>query len=276
VLRPSRSHRLVLVLLAFSGPVAAQAPNYAEGDKVPPHQTFTIDSKVLAERRVVNVYLPPGYAASQGTRFPVLYMLDGGLEEDFPHVVNTIDSLIAGKVIRPVIVVGIENTERRRDLTGPTAVATDSAIAPHVGGSAAFRRFVGEEFIPEVRARYRTTDETTIVGESLAGLFIVETFLLEPSLFQKYIALSPSLWWNHGDLVHNAASDMAGLAGLNRTLYLSSADEGDIAANTEVLAGTLKAQAPADLTWSYEPRPDLTHGTIFRAVAPKAFVEVLK
>jgi hypothetical protein len=267
---------LVLVLLAFSGSVAAQTPNYAEGDKVPPHQTFTIDSRVLAERRVVNVYLPPGYEADSSTRFPVLYMLDGGLAEDFPHVVNTVDSLIARKVIRPVIVAGIENTERRRDLTGPTAVATDSAIAPHVGASAAFRRFMGEEFIPEVRARYRTTDETTIVGESLAGLFIVETFLVEPSLFQKFIALSPSLWWNHGDLVHHAASDMAGLAGLHRTLYLSSADEGDIAENTEVLAATLRAQAPADLTWSYVPRPDLTHGTIFRAVAPGAFASLLK
>jgi len=186
---------VALALLLTTSPLAAQTPaSDPAPDPVPPHQSFTIDSKVLGERRLVNVYTPPGYQASPGAPYPVLYMLDGGLEEDFPHVVNTVDSLIKLKLIRAVLIVGIENTERRRDLTGPTTVAKDSTIAPHVGGSAAFRQFFREEFIPAVKARYRTTEETTIVGESLAGLWIVETFLLEPNMFHGYIALDPSLW----------------------------------------------------------------------------------
>ena len=58
--------------------------------------------------------------------------------------------------------------------------------------------------MPQVNSRYRTTDETAIVGESLAGLFVVETFLLEPDLFDSYLAFDPSLWWNGGQLVREA------------------------------------------------------------------------
>ena len=269
-------NHLRLALLLTTSPLAAQAPSDPAPDPIPPHQSFTIESKVLAERRLVNVYTPPGYEAAPGVAYPVLYMLDGGLEEDFPHVVNTVDSLIKIKVIRPVLVVGIENTERRRDLTGPTTVAKDSTIAPHVGGSGPFRQFVREEFMPEVKARYRCTDETTIVGESLAGLWIVETFLLEPKLFHGYIALDPSLWWNRAELVASADSRLKNLKGIKRTLFLSSAVDEDIVANTANLAVTLKKSAPAGLTFYYEPRPDLTHMTIFRGEGPKAFVTVLK
>ena len=122
----------------------------------------------------------------------------GGIDEDFPHVVNAVESLVRQGKVRPVIVVGIPNTQRRRDLTGPTEVASDRAIAPKVGGSAAFRQFIREELIPEIDRRYKTTAERGIIGESLAGLFVVETFLEEPSLFTHYVALDPSLWWNKG------------------------------------------------------------------------------
>jgi predicted alpha/beta superfamily hydrolase len=244
-------------------------------DSIPRHETFTIASRGLGERRTINVYTPPGYATA-GRAFPVLYMPDGGLAEDFPHVVNTIDSLVRLRRIRPVLVVGIENTARRRDVTGPTTVGSDSAIAPRVGGSAAFRNFIRDELMPEVRRRYRCTDETTIVGESLAGLFILETMLLEPTLFRRYIALSPSLWWNGGELVRTAERRLGALAGSPRILYLAEANEAGIAEGTAQLAAILKAHAPPALTWYYEPRPDLQHSTIFRGVSPGAFVKVLK
>src|SRR5690606_17105393 len=150
----------------------------------------------------------------------------------FPHVTGAIDSLIRLGAINPVMVVGIENTERRRDLTGPTTVAEDSTIAPRVGGSAAFRAFIRDELMPEIRSRYSCSGEPGIVGESLAGLFIVETFLLEPDLFDLYIALSPSLWWNRGTLVESAGVHLESLDSSRRTLYLASADEAEIVAGT--------------------------------------------
>jgi predicted alpha/beta superfamily hydrolase len=190
-----------------SQPPGPSVPN----DPVPTSDSLTIASRVLGERRRINVHLPAGYAASRGRRYPVLYMPDGGLDEDFPHVVNTVDSLIALGAIRPVIVVGIPNTQRRRDLTGPTRVASDSAIAPRVGGSAAFRAFIRDELFPTIAARYRVTDERAIVGESLAGLFIVETLLEAPAMFDHYVAFDPSLWWDRGALVDAAPARLARL-----------------------------------------------------------------
>jgi predicted alpha/beta superfamily hydrolase len=266
----------ILLALAFlTGPLGAQGAAPHE-DPVPVHDTFTVASRALGEARLVNVHTPPGYGASAATRFPTLYMPDGGLDEDFPHVVHTVDSLIALGAIRPVIVVGVPNTERRRDLTGPTRFAADSAIAKRVGGSAAFRRFLRDELIPAVRARYHTTEERAIVGESLAGLFVVETFLAEPALFGHYVALDPSVWWNGGAVVDSAASQLTVADAAPRTLYLASSNLPDIAAGAARLAALLRTASPPGLAWVYVPRPDLTHATIFRGVGPAALASALR
>ncbi len=193
--------RFPLLLLSFlvgfcftvSSRAAAPPPEQATGLTI--GETFTLASKVMGETRRINVYLPPGYAASTDVRLPVLYMPDGGLAEDFLHVAGLVQVSVGNGTMRPFVLVGIENTERRRDMTGPTDNPDDRKIAPRVGGSAAFRTFLRTELMPEIRARYRTTAETAIVGESLAGLFVVETLLLEPDLFDTYLAFDPSLWW---------------------------------------------------------------------------------
>lgn len=255
-------------------PSAASKPT----DLVPAHDTLSILSRVLGEVRLVNVHTPPGYAASAAARFPVLYMADGGIDEDFPHVVNTVDSLIALGRIRPVIVVGVPNTERRRDLTGPTRIKSDSAIARHVGGSAAFRRFLLDELMPAIDARFRTTAERGIVGESLAGLFVVETFLRDPAAFDHYVAFDPSLWWNRLALVDSARALLARAAASGtgpRTLYIAASRD-DRDDGTRRLADTLRVLQPRGVVWSYEPRADLTHATIFRALAPAALASALR
>ena len=245
----------------------------AADEAVPSHETFTVESAALKETRRINVYMPPGYDAAGAARYPVLYMPDGGLQEDFPHVATTIDTAIRAGEMRPLILVGIENTERRRDMTGPTEVEEDRKIAPRVGGSAAFRRFIADKLMPEVRRRYRTSDEAAILGESLAGLFIVETFFLEPELFDTYIALSPSLWWNNEELVRKAAERLKGQPGLRKTLYLASAED-DIIPPIAQLAEVLRTNAPAGLRWQYKPRPDLKHATIYRGSSPQVLREL--
>lgn len=231
-------------------------------------ETFTIESQVLGETRTINVYLPAPYNADSAARLPVLYMPDGGIGEDFLHVAGLVQVSVGNGTMRPFILVGIENTARRRDLTGPTTVASDSQIAPVVGGSAAFRTFIRTELMPAIGSRYRTTGETAIVGESLAGLFIVETLLLEPELFDTYIAFDPSLWWNDGALVSYAKERMSGMAG--RTLYLAASRD-DVDSLTQRLAGLLEAGAPASVRWHYRPMPEEWHATIYHPAALGAF-----
>jgi predicted alpha/beta superfamily hydrolase len=270
---PATFIALATVVLASPLPAQEVAP-----EAVPLHDTLMLPSRVLGEARRINVHTPASYVASDTARFPVLYMPDGGLDEDFPHVVNTVDSLIALGAIRPMIVVGVPNTERRRDLTGPTRFKTDSAIAPHIGGSAAFRRFWHDELAPVIDAHYRTTSERSIVGESLAGLFVVESFLREPAVFDHYIAFDPSLWWNHGALVDSATALLAdgkSSSAQHRTLYIAASRD-DIGNQTTRLATALRASAPRGVEWKFEARPDLTHGTIFRALLPAALVSTLR
>jgi uncharacterized protein len=257
---------------------AVRAADLPAMDSILAHDSFTVHSTVLSEARPINVYMPPQYraAANGAGRFPVLYMPDGGLDEDFPHVTHMVDSLIARGVIRPVIVVGVPNTERRRDLTGPTRVKSDSAIAPHVGGSAAFRRFLREELVPEIDRRYRTTPERGIIGESLAGLFVVETFLEDPTLFTHYVALDPSVWWNDGALVGSAVPRLAAFSNAPRTLYLASSREPSSAVGSARLAAMLQANPPPGLHWTYQPRPDLQHSNIFHWLERVALTDALQ
>lgn len=234
-------------------------------------ETFTLHSKVLREDRRINVYLPPAYSASADVRLPVLYMPDGGVAEDFIHVAGLVQVLTGNGTMRPFVLVGIENTERRRDMTGPTENAEDKKIAPRVGGSAKFRAFVRDELMPQVEKRYRTTKERAIVGESLAGLFVVETFLREPELFDTYVAFDPSLWWNNERLVVDEAELLRARPPVRRTLYIATSNEPGIVAPAQRFVEGLRTNRIEGLRWQYEPMPEETHGTIYHPAALRAF-----
>jgi len=234
-------------------------------------ETWTIDSTALGERRRINVYVPAGLPP--GTALPLMVMPDGGMLEDFLHVAGLLQVGAGNMTTRPFLLVGIENTERRRDLTGPTDNARDRSIAPRVGGSAAFRQFIRTELLPEVARRYRVTQERAIVGESLAGLFVVETLVLEPDLFDIYVAIDPSLWWNDGQLLKRVAARPPALRS-RKTLYvagsadfLPSLDRADV--------GAVFGKLPR-LDFHFEAWSGETHGTVYHPAALKAFRAVFK
>ncbi|RZK57529.1 MAG: alpha/beta hydrolase, partial [Pedobacter sp.] len=153
---------LFLFSLVF---IAVETKATQQEDEIPTHDTFTIASKNLGETRTINVWKPAEQNDST-KKLPVLYMLDGGIKEDFPHLANTIMELVNKKIIPPIILVGIENTQRRRDLTGYTDVAEDKNIAPVVGGSAKFRAFIKDELFLTIDQKYRVNKEKSIIGES--------------------------------------------------------------------------------------------------------------
>jgi predicted alpha/beta superfamily hydrolase len=267
---------LLAALAYWNSPLIASAQTTAapKAEPLVIGETFTLDSKALGETRRLNVYLPAGYIQSPSLRLPVLYMPDGGLNEDFLHIAGLVQISIDNETMRPFILVGIANTERRRDLTGPTEVAEDRKIAPRVGGSAAYRQFIRTELMPAVRARYRTTDETAIVGESLAGLFVLETLLLEPDLFTFYLAVDPSLWWNRGALVEQAPKLLRAHATQlpGRAVYLTTSSQGD----TAPAARLAEALQKAGVRTYNEPMPGETHRTIYHPAAQLGFRRLFK
>ena len=114
--------------------------------------------------------------------------------------------------------------------------------------------------------------ETAIVGESLAGLFALETFFYEPDLFDTYIAISPSLWWNDLALAKTAAARLSAPDKyVYKTLFLAREHEEDSGTGAQIVADALRAAAVPGLTWHYAPMPEERHGTIYHGAALKAF-----
>lgn len=244
------------------------------GDPIPQHETFTVQSKQVGEERTINVWVPADYKTHSDS-LPVMYMADGGIKEDFPHIANTLAELINAGKIPPMILVGIENTQRRRDLTGFTEVAKDKEIAPVVGGSEKFRAFISEELFPEINKRYRTTNEKSIIGESASGLFVMETFFLAPEMFNNYIAFDPSLWWNNHYLVRTAKEHLAKFPVTEKRIWFAGSGAGDIAPFTKELDSIFKAENLSTLKWNYADEPNEKHNTIFRATKEKAIIWTL-
>lgn len=242
-------------------------------DPIPTHETFSLQADHLDEKRVINVWKPA--ADTTSTDWHVLYMLDGGIKEDFPHVANTLAHLVRTNQIPPVILVGIENTERRRDLTGPTTVAKDKEIAPVVGKSEQFRNFVNDQLIPEISKRYPTNGKRGIIGESVAGLFVTETFLLKPEMFNFYIAFDPSLWWNDKHLVKTAGQHLDNFPSEKKTFWFAGSSAEDISDNVRNLSKVLKDKNPKSVKWNYSDEKKEKHHTIFRATKEKALIWTL-
>jgi predicted alpha/beta superfamily hydrolase len=236
-------------------------------------ETFEIRSVILNETRRINVYAPPG--ATPGQILPVLYMPDGGINEDFLHIAGLIEVSVGNNTMRPWLLVGIENTERRRDLTGATSNADDRKIATHVGGSQCFRDFIRKELMPQIRAQYKTSEETGIVGESLAGLFVVESLVVEPDLFDRYIAVDPSLWWNRRQLVAEARSRLPGNELDGKSLFVASSVDADVTDFVQLLDSQHAAGGARGLYFRYLPLHEETHATVYHPAALAAFRAIL-
>ena len=258
---------LPILLLSF-----AKKPLY--NDPIPTHDNFSIDSKHVNETRIINVWTPPNYKESND-RLPVLYMPDGGIKEDFPHIANTIAKLIENKSIPPIILVGIENTKRGRDLTGFSEVEEDAKYCPLTDGAKNFREFITDELCTEISKRYRITNQKGIIGESLAGLFVMETFFLKPDAFDFYIAMDPSIWWNNHYLERKANEYMANFPNKKTKLWFAGSSAEDISKYTNSVAKTFQNNAPKSLIWKYSDEPNEKHNTIFRATKEKAFIWIL-
>ena len=261
---------LLIITVLLSG---CKDKEIVYNDPIPQHTSLKISSKFVNEERVINIWTPPNYKNSTDS-FPVLYMPDGGIKEDFPHIANTLSKLIHANKIPHYILVGIENTERRRDLSGPTNVESDKKIVPNPGGSTNFRSFIQNELFPEINKNYRTTGKKAIIGESVAGIFVIETFLLDNDMFDFYMAMDPALWYNEQYLVKNFESLAKEDYKQEKKLWFAGSDATDISTHTRELNKKL-GNLNLGLVWKYSDEPQEQHSTIFRATKEKALIWTL-
>ena len=233
--------------------------------------TDTLHSEELAETRALNIYLPEGYDTASAA-YPVIYLLDGSANEDFIHVTGIVQFLTMIGSMPKTIVIGIANVDRRRDFTFPTAIVKDKQAYPTTGSSAKFIVFMEKELQPFVEKKYRCNGIKTIIGQSLGGLLGTEILLKKPRLFNNYIIVSPSLWWNNESLLAEAPGLLQNQPCQNITAYVATGKEGKIMeGDAKKLVSLLKQKAAASVNtvYSYFPHEDhltILHNCVYNAL----------
>jgi len=246
----------VAVLLLISSPAIAQP---ATGTV----KRFSIKSTVLGEDRVILVRTPVGYETNK-VIYPVLYMTDG--DAHMGHTASTIEFLTQNGRISDLIVVGVTNTDRTRDLTPAKSSAKNAAGElqfPTSGGADNFLKFFETELIPEIEKQYRVQPYRILAGHSLGGLFAIHAMISKPGLFNSYIAVSPSLQWENNEALKRAETFLKNQKESKVTLFASIGDEpGPIGDAFDKLKDALAKSNIKGFEWQAERMADEDHGSV--------------
>jgi hypothetical protein len=215
---------------------------------------------VLGEDRAILVRTPQGYDTNKAA-YPVLYMTDG--DAHIGHTSSTIEFLARNGRMSDMIVVGITNTDRTRDLTPTKATGPNAAQSPTAGGADKFLKFIETEVIPEIEKNYRVRPYRVLAGHSFGGLFVVHTLITRPELFNSYVAVSPSLQWSDDATLKRAAEFLATRKELNVTLVATLGNEpGGIGRAFEEFRQLLAKNQIKGFEYEAKQMTDEDHGSV--------------
>ena len=235
-------------------------------------KSYAIQSRVLGEKRNYAVYLPDGYNSkwSHPKKYPVIYLLDG--EAHFHSVSGILDVKSSGTngafSLPEMIVVAIGNTNRMRDLS-PTHVDSVNGVYQESfrssGGGPAFLKFLKEELFVHIEKTYRTMPYRILIGHSLGGLLAVHALYEEPGMFNAYIAIDPSLWWDDKRYIR----DMETLSKTSfgkKALFLAEANHPHLSDTVthaaREFAEKMDEYKHDGLNWKYQYYERETHGSV--------------
>jgi predicted alpha/beta superfamily hydrolase len=250
----------------FIGIILFSFSSYAQ-NAITIGETETIHSEILKEDRILEIHLPEGYGKSNKT-YPVLYLLDSFY--NFSHAVGSVEYLQLNRLIPDMIIVGIRNTNRNRDLSpdSPELSKEERERMGTPGEADHFMAFLEKELISHIEDKYKAAPYRIIFGHSLGGLFNVYTFYKNPELFDAYLTVSPSLWYPNELISRKFENVFKNPSELSATFYMSLADEnkGNMRGNVLKLSGEfnnyINAHDETGLRFMYEPMPEESHGTV--------------
>jgi len=248
----SRCHVLIasfVLMHAVSGTVSAQ--------KAAESPTFdreivigferVLHSEILEENRELMIALPDEYEATKDKAYPVFIVLDA--RGNFKATSTMIRNLARARVIPQMIVVGIRNTNRWRDLT---PVFWDGMGVPGTGGGDKFVAFLKAELIPYMDSNWRTNGFRVFSGHSLGGLTAMYILFEQPALFDAYIAISPSLEWGDGFMLERYRKCLDKNPALDKFLHMSIADEQLERINYDRMVDLMEKKTPRKFLWTSE------------------------
>jgi predicted alpha/beta superfamily hydrolase len=167
-------------------------------------KTDTLDSKILNEQRPLMIHLPDGYSSEKS--YPVIYLLDGSANYHNTSTIVAHLSWTYDKICPEMIVVGILNTNRNRDLT-PYKPSFDPNMPQYMleesGGGEEFISFIEKELMPFIDSKYTTAPFRVYSAHSLGGFMVLHTLLHHTELFNAYIATDPTTDWVDDRILQN-------------------------------------------------------------------------
>ncbi|ASS47421.1 MAG: esterase [Candidatus Fluviicola riflensis] len=264
---------LYLVFLLFG-----IAPVFAQKQAITLGFSDSIPSSVFGNNQTINIYLPDGYHPDSAATYPVIYLLDGAIDEDFIHIAGLVqfNSFSWVNYLQPSILVGIVSTNRKHDMTfkpapdatWPTWLEGYPNIYEIGGGSEKFMSYIEKDLQPFIEKNYKTNGTKTLIGQSLAGLFATEILFKKPELFQHYCIVSPSLWWDNGSLLKQPLK----LPETPMNVYIAVGDEGKEMVNgAKNIGKALQKTGQKNMHYTYEYLPEEDHGTILHEAVGNAF-----
>lgn len=218
------------------------------------HTRHTIVSKALGEERTILIRVPFGYERST-QRFPVAVMLDAHAPQN-ATVASIIESQASAGMMPEMILVGIQNTNRTRDLT-PTKTER-----PGSGGAGKFLDFIETELLPFVDKNYRTEPYRVFMGHSLGGLAVVYTMITRPNLFGGYVAASPVLHWDNNFVIKKSEELFRSRKNFDKSLFIALGNEPTYTEGFNSYKDLLRKTGPDGLEIDFQHWTDEDHGSI--------------
>ncbi len=238
-------------------------------------KSIKIKSIILGETRDLNIYLPLSYSSDSLKSYPVIYLLDGSKDEDFVHISGIVQfgSFSWINMIPESIVVGIGNVDRKKDFTYPSNSELDQKDFPTSGKSDNFIEFLQKELLPFIDSTFRTGIGKTIIGQSLGGLLATEILFKTPDLFDNYIIVSPSLWWDNEALLDYQPLNYT----TEKSIYIAVGKEGEIMERTsKELYDKVNNKRKENTKLFFEFLEDKTHGDTLHEAVYNAFEKIFK
>ena len=238
---------LVLLPVLFTALIAANSTKAQDHTSGPPLIREIIHSSILLEERPIRIQLPRAYEQSE-SQYPVLFILDAEHEEHFKWSLETTELLTAKGQIPEMIIVGIENTNRLRDMSVPVFEYEGKTV---VGGAEKFLGFLEKELIPFINDKYRTSTSRILYGVSATATFSIFTMVTQPTVFDAYVAASPSFFVNYDIINANARKYFATNKDLNKVFFmnLGTEDHEKRVTQTRAFADLIEQLAPPEFRW---------------------------
>jgi predicted alpha/beta superfamily hydrolase len=238
---------IVICILRFSVCIAQQTKSdFTIGDKI------YFESKILNEKEIIVVIPPYNYKKDRpDEKFPVVYVLDPG--NNLFATLGIVNFYSNVSTIMPrMIVVGIVDKDRERDF-----LPTKTQDYPTGGGADKFLDFLDSELTHYIDSIYPTTSYRCIIGHSAGGLFAIYALENKPELFNSFIVIDPSLWYDDQSCVKKIPDFFKKNGGIKKSLFLSFSNEKDMGVFPFI--DKLVKNAPEGFDWDYIHYKNETH-----------------